>query len=378
MHLKLGQDIIDFLRHKKKKIDPRTINFSKEYIPPQNTYKNLICTHGFGHSGSGVIIDLLSEFDNTTVLGGHDKNGGSPLSKDPTVPVFEIDFVRRYGGLFSLEDICYDSSLDFKNIKILNFINLIEYYFQTNIPIFNNKFLQLSYEFVDKLIYKKIKSLDPIAGNEAFKYILACRNDYKNLMSPYLFEERDNRYFYYTKNLSFKEYREFAKEYLTSFLKTIESKENLVLDAMLSDNNADFNKYQNYVGDYKCITVYRDPRDVYMTGKILQESWIPQDKDEFVFWFKNKYNIDKYLNSNDSRQLLLRFEDLVLNYDNSISKILNFLNIDKSHHIAPKTQFRPEYSIKNIGLYKNFEDKDTIAYIYNNLREYCYEVEIND
>ena len=378
MRIQFIQDAIDILRGKEKIIDVSTINFSKKYISPASTYKNIICTNGFGHSGSGVIIDLLSEFDNTTIFGSHDKDGGSPLANDPKTVRFEIDFIRRYGGCFSLEDICNDSSLDFKNIKISNFINLIEYYFQTDIPIYNDKFLQLSHEFVEKLTYKKIKLADPMAANEAFRYISARRKDYKNLTSPFLYDNRDNRYFYYLKDLSTMQYRTIAKEYLINFLNTIESKNNLVLDAALSDSSADFDKYEDYIGNYKMITVYRDPRDVWMTGLILQQPWIPRNKEDFIFWFKDMHNIDKYLNSNDPRQLVLRFEDLVLDYDNSVLKILNFLNMDKIHHIAPKTQFRPEYSIKNIGLYKNSEYKDIMDYIYEHLKDYCYKGVIND
>ena len=248
------------------------------------------------------------------------KMGGSPLANDPKTVRFEIDFIRRYGGCFSLEDICNDSSLDFKNIKISNFINLIEYYFQTDIPIYNDKFLQLSHEFVEKLTYKKIKLADPMAANEAFRYISARRKDYKNLTSPFLYDNRDNRYFYYLKDLSTMQYRTIAKEYLINFLNTIESKNNLVLDVALSDGSADFDKYEDYIGNYKMITVYRDPRDVWMTGLILQQPWIPRNKEDFIFWFKDMHNIDKYLNSNDPRQLVLRFEDLVLDYDSSVLK----------------------------------------------------------
>ena len=170
------------------------------------------------------------------------------------------------------------------------------------------------------------------------------------------------------------EYRKLAKAYLVDFLNTIESKENLVLDQAFGDGEADFDKYEDYIGNYKQIVVYRDPRDVYMTGIILKEGWIPKDVENFIFWYRNKINnIDKYINSNDSRKLVLKFEDLVMNYDESLSKILNFLNIDKTHHIAPKTQFRPEYSIKNIGLYKNAKNKKAIEYIFTRLKDYCYD-----
>lgn len=375
MRIQAVQDIVDFLRHKKKKMRTDIITeFHKKYNPPASTYKNLIVTQGFGHSGTGVIIDLLLEFDNTTVLGGY--GDGEGLLTNP-FPPFEFDFIRRYGGVFNLENICREFPSFYKQHCIMNFINLAEYYFQTNIPIFNDKFLELSYDFIDKLTEKKIKMSAPIEGDDAFLYDKAFnRKDYKNLMCPYLFESRgrDNRYDYYIKNLEITEYRKIAKKYLQDFFNTIESKENLVLDFGLCDYEADFDKYQEYVGDYKHITVYRDPRDVYIQGVILLgENWMPQNVEDFVFWYNDKNkNLDKYINSNDSRQLVLRFEELVLNYDESLSKILNFLNIDKSHHIAPKAQFRPEVSIKNIGIYKNAENKKAIEYIYTHLKDYCY------
>ena len=278
------------------------------------------------------------------------------------------------GGVFSLENICLEFPKFYKKHHILNFINLVEFCFQKNIAIYDDKFLALSYDFVDKLVEKKLKIQDSIAEDDAFKYKEAYRADYKNLMSPYLMGKRDNRYCYYIKDLKIKEYRKLAKIFLLDFFNSIESKENLVLDYGLCDYEADFDKYQDYVGDYKYITVYRDPRDVYMTGILLDESWMPKDVEDFCIWYNDKNkNLDKYINSNDPRQLVLRFEDLVLNYDKSLSVILDFLNIDKSHHITPKKHFRPEYSIKNIALYKNAKNKKAIDTIEAHLRDYCYD-----
>lgn len=183
MRIQAVQYIIDFIRQKNRK--HKFVEFHKTYIPPTNTYKNLIFTQGFGHSGSGVIIDLLSEFDNTTVFGGHDLNGGGPLSKCKNVVCFEFDFLRLYGGIFNLENICREFPRFYKKHHIMNFINLVEYYFQSNIPIFNDKFLELSYDFVDKLVKKKIKISDPIAEDVAFKYERPAGKVPKNLIQPY-------------------------------------------------------------------------------------------------------------------------------------------------------------------------------------------------
>lgn len=41
--------------------------------------------------------------------------------------------------------------------------------------------------------------------------------------------------------------------------------------------------------------------------------------------------------------LIIRFEDLVLDYDNLIKSIMEFLNIEFSSHVYPKGYFRPCY-----------------------------------
>lgn len=167
---------------KRKKKNKELTVLSKPHIPPKSTYKKLITMMRFGHSGSGVINDLLAEFDNTTLYCGHDIDGGSPLSLDKSVSKVEVDFVN---------------------------------------------------------------------------------------------------------------------------------------------------------------------------------------------WF-NKDCIKKYLDIKSPFVKIFRFEDLVLDYDNTIPKVIEFLGLKKENHVAPKTQFRPEYSKKNIGLYKNHYDQDSIKYIDEHLKEFCY------
>ncbi len=77
MRVKIVQEIIDKLRNKKRKIERKTIEptiYSAPYKKPNSTYKKLICPTGFGHSGSGTLLDYFSEFSNTTVLGFFDPN----------------------------------------------------------------------------------------------------------------------------------------------------------------------------------------------------------------------------------------------------------------------------------------------------------------
>lgn len=78
------------------------------------------------------------------------------------------------------------------------------------------------------------------------------------------------------------------------------------------------------------------------------------------------------LNNPNPNRLMVRFEDLVLRYDEIIKEILDFAEIDASHHVAPKTVFDPAISVVNIGAYKTFIDQDFMKQIEEALPEYCY------
>ena len=353
MKLKFLQTIVDIIRKKRMLVSVLYQSekpLIKPFTLPESTFKHILTTRGFGCSGSGVLIDLLSECDNTTVIGGYDVRGGSPLAFNKKIPKIEIDLLRKWGGLFWLENY-YKNPFGNNHIAIANFINLYEDLFShVDYTIYNNKFLELSREFIDK-IADKIEIENPLAG---YNYIQSCyRNlkEYGNLESPFVInEKRKPHTLYQAKKITHEEFIQYAKEYLNNFLKTIDKK---------------------YIDDYRMIAVYRDPRDVFVEGSITGEVWIPHEAENFVKWYKTK-NIKKYIESNHPNVMTIRFEDLVLDYDNTIPKVLEFYGIDKSHHVAPKTQFRPEYSRKNIELYKNFEDQESIKYIEDALKEYCY------
>ena len=81
----------------------------------------------------------------------------------------------------------------------------------------------------------------------------------------------------------------------------------------------------------------------------------------------------KFLLENpDPDTLLIRFEDLVLKYDETTKKIMDFIGMDASRHINPKLFFDPSVSVANIGAYRYFEDQEFIRQIEERLSKYCY------
>lgn len=356
-----------------KLVKRKTFNFSSPYTVPENTnqasYRKLVCIQGFGHSGSGVLLDLFAEFEHVTVLGNHDKNGGSALANKKTVG--ELDFFRRYGGVYFLENAFKTREFNQRDFMLKSFITLSEYFYLRG-GVYTDEYMRLTKKFINDLVKFKIKTPSGLEGNAAFKFKEWQYKDYPNLQTPFSYANVKDRYLYYLKDLSVEEYREIAKGYILSVLQTIESKEYLVLDQFCADGSPDMGIKEEYIGPFKKICVYRDPRDVYVTGCLLKQHWIPKKPYDFVAWYR--YNLKGFLSTQKSSSMMVvRFEELVLQYRISITKVLDFLGVDKEKHINPQKYFKPEMSKNNIGLWKSFADQDSIDLIYRELRDFCYD-----
>jgi hypothetical protein len=78
---------------------------------------------------------------------------------------------------------------------------------------------------------------------------------------------------------------------------------------------------------------------------------------------RNNIDINKHV-------LRLNFEDLVLNYNDSILRIKDFLEIDMQHN-QKLMHFDPSYSIKNIGLWREYKNQSIMHDIGSELKDYC-------
>ena len=115
------------------------------------------------------------------------------------------------------------------------------------------------------------------------------------------------------------------------------------------------------------IVVDRNPRDIYATAISTSAGFNMNVKlNRMIVGAHNVETfIDRYLtyrkniDMNDPRVLRLRFEDIVLNYEQTIQKIYEFTGINASQHLEKKKYFNPEKSSKNIGLW---EDKSLAVY----------------
>ena len=353
------------LDKKIKNKNSKTLFYSVPYSNNEKNYNYLICLTGFGCSGSGAILDYLTEFDNTSVFGYHDYN------KSNNYP--EFNFFRCPGSIFDLEKNINSDGYFNEDHAIKVFLHILEYFYRFEPNIMNDKQYEIFNNFIDEIIDYKIKTRDGFEG----QYMFELKTDwewYANLHSPLCTNcPSELRFQYKLKNLAIDEYRAIARKYILKYLNFFESNEYMVLDQVLSTSKADINRKLDYFGNFKLICSYRDPRDVYTTGFKLNLDWIPKEPDIFCKWYIDR-GVKSYKEEIHPNKLDIQFEDFILHHDEVSEKINSFLGLDASHHVNKGKYLILEKSKENIGIYKNFEDQEAIRYIEKTLPEYLYNL----
>ncbi|MCR5765174.1 MAG: hypothetical protein K6G09_04250 [Treponema sp.] len=342
----LGRERIKFERVNKKVEEPPKPNIfyedldeSKLISQNQNQFKHLVGIDGMGFSGSSAVTDFLAEFSNTTVLGGVDPRE-NPDRGDENA--YEVDFVRDPGSLLDLERICYTDASRIKDNAIHEFIRICEDYHNSAIPLFNNDyFINLSKSFLKQI-------------------------------TSFAFLDSPSHVSYYPKKISVNEYRRIASDYLLKILKNVSSRDFLVCDNLTAIGCSDEQLLNDYFGECKILLNWCDPRDVYARARFLPGcDWVPIDPEIFVqnFLENNKPWIDKV----PKNSLITNFDDFCNDYETQSKKIMDFLGLEEKDHIDKFKYFNPKVSINNTGVWKKLENQKPIEYIFEKLKEFCYD-----
>ena len=343
----LRREKIDFVQIKKNKTSAddgkiffENLDEAKLLSKNQKHFKQLVAIDGVGFSGSSAVGDFLGEFSNCTSLGGVEMSENPDRGAENS---YEIDFIRDPGSLIDLERICYSNIDRLKDRAVQEFIEVCKDYYNNDIPIFDEYFYELSKKFVKDL-------------------------------TAYAFYDAPGHIAYYPKRLTVKEFRQLAKKYMSDILNNIPSKEILVCDNLMSVGRPDFDILKDYFGDYKVIMNYSDPRDVYARARLEPgNDWVPVDPEIFVQNWKQ--NFVPLLDKNDKNVLITNFDDFCNDYENQAKKIIDFLVLDEKNHTQKFKFFDPKKSINNTCVWKKLENQAPIDYIFEHLKEYCYDAE---
>lgn len=330
-------------------------------------HKIITCT-GFGGTGSSAISDLFKEFDNVKSCGN-----------------FEFSLAHEVDGISDLQHAIVD---DFHRNKtteaIYRFQKLIKLIRKNYRNFFGDKFDAITDRYISNLVETEWMGFwhqHSYRGGEFRMYML--------YVIPFVLQHYIHRIFNKS-NYEWvpKQHRELmqlsrdkdrffnaTRNYYTELFNELDPDANyeyLVLDQLVPSYN--YSRYINYFDNIKIIQVDRDPRDLYLLNELFwHEGWIPSENIEtYIKWYRllRENNMQDCDNKN---VLKIQFEDLILNYDETLKKILNFTEIPKTHHTDKRKYFNPLISIKNINLWKNIKNKeDQTTQIANELNEYCY------
>jgi hypothetical protein len=293
-----------------------------------------ILIRGINWSGSGTVVDLLREYDNLIQIPG----GASQVA-----PAGYIKFEELWD---------YHSGMKETLMKGISSINLES--IRKYIVVRKKKLVrEIYHNFVTaKSLNKKIVALKEFPL--IWKLIKHTESYYKKL----------------SLNASQDERIEFAKEWVQSIINTTKGKREVT--AAIFDNTIDTGQtkeiWSRVFEPYKLIMVHRNPYDTlaeqvnkkyYLrtdTKKLLLEKYV-NDPIGYIRLFveelaKRQKNLEDIIDFLPTENvLLLKFEDIVLNYDSTKAKIETFLGLKAEDHIYPKKYLKPDWSKNNIGLY---------------------------
>lgn len=333
--------------------------------------KKIITCAGFGGSGSSAITDILKEFEQVNSLGD-----------------FEFTLAHELDGLSDLEYYIVENkhrlNVDAAIYRFSDLINRISNGYEEYISDFS----KISKRYIEDITNLKWEGH---WHNHEIRYSRFKRAIYfkiptklqkitsKFKKSNYEIVPKFKKEEMYFAFLSEDEFLIKTKKYTEDIIKNIKSnkeinKDIIAMDQLISPNN--IKRYSRYFNNLKVIVIDRDPRDLYLLNELYwKEGWIPSYKiDIFIEWFKKTRECYDEVNKSDNA-LLIKFENLIYDYNNEIKKIYKFLDLNEANHINKKEYFNPNISIKNTSLWKKEEAKqylDNIKKIEKELDIYCY------
>lgn len=348
----------------------------------------IIDVSGFGHSGKTSVTDLLREVER--IYSHHSS--------------FEFGLIRLPDGILDLGNAITDnwspirSDFAVKRFKKLCFALSSNYS-----EMLHPEFLEISEKYINSLIKDEllVEWYDTLYSSYPW-YKTKIKSVLKraNLLSAF----RTLRKKVPTSGLSSKSvvylidnnnFLEKTKKYLTEIL----SHNNIEKGQAVVTNNAfePFNPgyAMDLFDDAYCVVVDRDPRDIYLSALNSTGLFVPKFEQsnsnfsqKFLENLKKDFlgvqNIDTFIYrqklyrnnvsiSDNKRIIRIHYEDLVLNYEDTVGKLFKRLDIHPNRHNNKFAYFNPEESIRNVRLWKQYKNIPEIAKIEKELNDYLYE-----
>lgn len=337
---------------------------------------NVAVTGYFG-TGSSAVVDLLKEYKNVRVAPFNDKS-------------YEHNLLYHHGGLY---DVCtllsrgntlYTSdkviSTFITEMKRLNDYNYV--WFGSYKKMFGNRFMNLVNEFVDSIAEKRKDKTTNHIVRTRFSIVklvaqillrIIQKRRFSNYGVKYIYDKEDAYCALPSEEKLYDAARKFTSGYFSLFDKGLKNEVKVFDHIIWPGQIDDFSEC--FDNNFKIIIVDRDPRDLYALDQHIwsknrfrkSEIHFPKDTKEFAREWENTL-INKFENPN---AMIVHFEDLIYDYENSVNRIELFLGLNKERHKMAKRYFNPNDSIENTQVFrvnKSWEkEAETIAELLPNL-----------
>lgn len=316
-----------------------------------------VIVSGFGYSGSSAVSDLLKEYKGYLLIDSEFRIVSDPyglIQLEKSI-VNDWNLIRSSIAANDFLDHCKKSSRRKSHFPLARFGMGYNKYI-------NPLFFDISYDY--------IKSLSDFTFYGDY-YAIKSKKSYFR----YVFDRLRHGVEYYSKGkikLSSRYPLFFIHPSKETFVKNTknyfdclfshffdENTKTIVLDQALSPN--DSHVLNDYFNDAKMIVVKRDPRDVYVNSLGLGDpkrdhlihSYLQNSEKAGYDFAIKQLALRDHICENDNIALI-SFEDLVLQYNDTISKIQDFLGLSYLDHVRKGVFFRPDISKENIGVWKKY------------------------
>jgi hypothetical protein len=319
---------------------------------------------GYAFTGKHAVIDLLREIDGYYV------------------PHFQYEFalLRIQGGILDLEHaLCGDWSPMRSDAAIRRFKQVVRRLgtkASWSAPrtwfdavgwnydeVYHHRFFELSDRYVESLVVFSWRAEWPFALSEFGDLDFLARRiarklGFRRALEVPVFLAHTDRFVPLT--------RDYLRELLTANVGS--STRAVVMHNAFEPYNPQ--RSLKFFDRAKSIVVDRDPRDSYVQHLTFPPNAVG------VRDYITRYRINRQAVRSDPHPdvLRLQFEDLVLDYDKSLARILAHLGEDREAHVRPRQHFDPAVSKKNVGLWRYYAHPHEIRLIEQSLPEYCVDL----
>lgn len=361
---------------KKRRVAMPVENFPKPTVDEKGNPFNLpkiVAIQGIFFSGSSTLVGMFNEFDNMRVVGSPEK-AWTKNSEKAEMPS-ECCFFQASGFVEMVQSFQKEPP-EVVSLRIRKFILSVNNAYRNkriateNLPsLYNDTFKEITQNLLFKILDLDDYTREFMQTRDFPHNVVDARNDDSFDSCNFTVGEGKSRYIFYKfANISEETFHQIIAEYLAQFFSIITGKEYVVYDQLLPRRTMEIVNRYLYT-PIKQIVVYRDPRDQYLAADRRDIAVLPRTAHGL-----KGHNIRKLSDfpPDDPNRLILRFEDLVLKYDETRQKIMDFLELKAENHVAPKSMFDPAISVTNVGDYKRYHRQEFMQEIEKELGEYCF------